>query len=79
MKISLKAFIENMSHPENVDAAKNLSNALIEDIHDLCMLAKQNKGIAVDKIGEAVMKGLLPKYTKEINKSFVFHPQRMEK
>lgn len=76
MTISLKAFVENMRHRENVDAAKRLSSAMIEDIHNLCMLPKLNKSIIVDKIGEAVVRTLLPKYTEEIDKSFVYHPPK---
>ena len=76
MTISLKAFVENMRHRKNVDTAKRLSSAMIEDIHDLCMLSKLSKSIIVDKIGEAVVRTLLPNYTKEIDKSFVYHPPK---
>ena len=78
MTISLKAFVENMCHRENVDAAKRLSSAMIEDIHDLCMSSKLGKSIIIDKIGEAVVRTLLPQYTKEIEKSFVYHPPKKE-
>ena len=78
MTISLKTFVENMRHRENVDTAKRLSSAMIEDIHDLCMASSLNKSIIVDKIGEAVVRTLLPKYTEEIDKSFVYHPPKKE-
>ena len=78
MTISLKAFIKNMSSRENADTAIRLSSALIEDLHDLCVASSVKKGIIVDKIGVPLLKGLLPKYTKEIEKSFVFPPQTNE-
>lgn len=77
MTISLKAFVENMRQRENVETAKTLASAMIEDIHELCM-ASERKSIIIDKIGEALVGALLPKYTKEINKSFVVHPQKNE-